>query len=135
MAMFHNFNEVCHQKYICIKETPVIIYGKRSGGRSEGCFGTNSKPAGRYDTEVTNTSNNSDDIVTTFFSRQHAAKGRSGAGSKAQDKYGVRKVGLFLSPSLLLDSITFFHSLKKARPKKKSFSNEGSLCRRLRKRE
>ena len=61
----------------------------------------------------------------TVSSRKHATTGRAGAGGNAQDKAGVRKVGLLSSPLLLLASMVFFSAPKKMRLKEKSFSNEG----------
>ena len=127
-AMFHDFDEACRHEERCRKEPPVIASGKRAGGRSGGGgdrVGTVAKPTAGAATEVTDTSNDDDDIVTTISARQHAARGRAGAGGKAQDKVGVRKVGLSLSPSSSSASAIFFHAPKKARSKEKSCRNKG----------
>ena len=103
---------------------PIVVYGMRAVSRSGGWVGTVANTTSRAsDMEVTDTSNNDDEIFTTSYSRQHAERIRS--GGKSQDKSGVRKFGLSLSPSSLLASTVFFCSLKYLRLKEKSFSNEG----------
>ena len=58
--------------------------------------------------KVTDTRKSDDDIVTTISDRQQAQRRGDRAGCKAQDKSGVRKVGLLLLPSLFLASMIFF---------------------------
>ena len=62
--------------------------------------------------KVTDTRKSDDDIVTTISDRQHAERRGGGSGCKAQDKSGVRKVGLLLLPSLVLASVIFFYAPK-----------------------
>ena len=97
--MFRAFDEVCRHKERCSKETPVIKYGERAVGRYRGRVGTATNPASGAAIKVTDTNNYDDEIFTTVSVRKHAERGRSGDRGKAQDKSGVRKVGLLLSPS------------------------------------
>ena len=110
--MFHNFNKAYSHEERCSKYPSVVIYGKRDGGRYGGRIGTATKPAAGAVMEVTDTSNNDYDIVTTVSTRQHESRIRAGDGGKAQDKSGVIKVRLLPSPSSLFASAIFFHAPK-----------------------
>ena len=111
--MLHNFGEACRHEERCSKDPLIVISGKRDGGRSGGRVITTSKLAVGAAIEVADIRNDDDDIVTTVSARQHAARVRAGARSKAQDKYGVRKFDLSSLPLLLLASTIFFHAPKR----------------------
>ena len=53
MAMSHDFDEEWRHKKRCRKELPVIVFGKRDGGRSVGSFGTAVNPTSIAAMEVT----------------------------------------------------------------------------------
>ena len=117
--MFHDFDEVCRHEDRCDKYPPIVVSGKRYGGRSGGgggCAGTVSKPAAGSAMEVTDTINDYE-IFTTVSDRQHTEMGRSRDGGNTKITYVVRNFGLLLSKLLLLDSTIFFHSPRKLRSK------------------
>ena len=125
--MFRDLDEaLCHEESGS-KYPPVVVSGYRVGGRYGSRIFTATNPASGAAIEVTDMSNEDDDILTTVYARQHAERVGAGAGCKAQDIVGVRNFGLSYSPSSLL----VFHALKKVRLKEKSCGNEWSHCRRL----
>ena len=99
---------MCRHEERSINNPPVILSGKRDGGRSGSCIDNTSNPISVSAMEFTDTNNNDYDIVMTVSARKHAARGRYGSGGKDQVDVGVRKINLLSSPSSLLDSAILF---------------------------
>ena len=96
--MIHDFDEAFRHEERWSKEPHVVVSGNRADGSSGVRVGTVANPTDRVAMKVTDTRKSDDDIVTTISDRQHAERRGGGSGCKAQDKSGVRKVGLSLSP-------------------------------------
>ena len=94
MEIFRDFDDAWSHKDRCSMRPPVIISGKRAGGRSRGRVGNAVNTSYGAYTEVADTINNDDDIFIIIFSRKYAARGRKGSGVKAKDKSGFIRVGM-----------------------------------------